>query len=258
MLAKVSKRVRRRSIQEFSTSSREQWTTVVNTPPDLVRWCDFADPFPLIAPGGYARYYASVGPKIAEAPHYCPLLSQCSDNLSVRETPRQTPLFPQPPARTLGTIREASVESMTPKRPISLTVSTSAPTSLRRQHRRLLRTPSIERDFAVYGRHFLSSTASRTGAGATPPGSHSSAHLDSPTAHSRSASSDSAHSESIYTDSAHSEYPVTPSTSIDSDDEFGDNMFARVLYKDDGMDELLQRPDSRTSFSTAKSGFSDA
>lgn len=255
MLAKVSKRVRRRSIQECSTSSREQWTTVVDTPPDLVRWCDFADPFPLIAPGGYARYYASVGPKIAEAPHYCPLLSQCSDsNLSVRETPRQVPLFSQPPARTLGTIREASMESMTPKRPMSLTVSTSAPTSLRRQHRRLLRTPSIERDFAVYGHHFLSST----GLGATPPGSHSSAHLHSPSAHSRSASSDSAHSESNHTESAHSEYPVTPSTSVDSDDEFGDNMFARVLYKHDCMDELLQRPDSRTSFSTAKSGFSDA
>lgn len=258
MLAKVSKRVRRRSIQEFSSSSREQWTNVVDTPPDLVRWCDFTDPFPLVAPGGYARYYAAVGPKIAEAPHYCPLLSQCSDNLSVCEMPRQTPLFAQPPTRSLGTILEASMESMNYKHPISLTISTGTPTSLRRQHRRLLRTPSIERDFAVYGRHFLSSTTSRIGSGAIPSGSHSSTHIHSPSAHSRSTSSDSTHSESNHTDSAHSEYPVTPSTSIDSDDEFGDNMFARVLYKDDCMDDLIQRPDSRTSFSTAKSGFSDA
>ncbi|KAF8180120.1 hypothetical protein BJ912DRAFT_1062609 [Pholiota molesta] len=264
MLSKVSKRVRRRSEQDYVASPIESRTTVVDRAPDLVRWCDFTTPFPTVTLGGYARYYtyAGVVPKVAEAPEYCPALSQDPNRSSPRDIPPKSSLFlpSNPPARSLGIIRESSAESMISRRPPALTVSTNMPhNSLRRQRRRILRTPSIERDFAVHARQFFASSASLNETSESADlasSSHYSDHSHSSGSHTGSAHSDSAHSESNHSSYTHSEAPLTPSTSVDSADHFEGTHFSQKLLA--CPEDTHQRPGSSSSFNTAKSGFTDA
>ncbi|KAF8964779.1 hypothetical protein BDZ97DRAFT_1814441 [Flammula alnicola] len=250
MLSKVSRRVRRASVQEITIV--EPRAQAVDSAPDLLRWSDFASPFPPVAYGGYTRHYVSKTPKDAEAPSYSPVLSHYPDsNSSSRDIPPRSPLFFSPSLKkSLSIIHEVSMESMAPKRPPNLTVSTNTtPTLLRRQRRRLLRTPSIERDFAVHARHlFASSLSVNDTSFLNTPSSHRSAH-------SHSSSSHSGHSDSNHSDSNHSDYPITPSTSIDSGDE--SNLFEEGRLEKGCAEEIPNRPDSRSSFSTARSGFSD-
>ncbi|KAF9564081.1 hypothetical protein CPC08DRAFT_705622 [Agrocybe pediades] len=334
MLSKVSKQIRRRSVQLSSSPLSETRTNreVVQCAPDLLRWGDFLDPFPVVAPGGYKRYYASSTSAFPQSPSFNPILSHCPEpSSSFSNRPATSLLFSPPspidikPERCLGIIHEASLESMAPRTaapPLRNRVSSNAsssnnghPVSLRRIRRQLLRTPSIERDFPAtptHTRHLSepsniscatyetsSSTTGTTGlhqlhrmplshAGPRPTRSHS----------------ESSGSSQSNSSSGHSEYgpitpvmPLTPSTSTDGYEGVGGNGGGGVMKlkiansnvmdnvkvaeaEDDSdnesmrefvgrlfqmglvspMEEImdpLKRPDSRTSFNTAKTDFED-
>lgn len=270
MLSKVSNRVRRRSsLQDTTIQTTRIQLDVVDRAPDLLRWSDFSRPFPRVTMGGYKKFYAGSIPEIADAPNYCPQLSQEPDSYPSRGIPPTSVLFisPPTPTRPMTIIHEVSVESMTPQKPQNLSIKTNTPigNSLRRTRRRLLRTPSIERDFAVLARQFLISTPS--GDDETTTISSIDRTLSQRSAYSHSESSTHSHSSSVQSDlSSHSEsmgsessnqsdFPITPSTSVDSGDE-GYVLLRRQLQKE-GMYETLKRPDSRSSFSTAKTNLSD-
>lgn len=219
---------------------------VVDCAPELLRWSDLSTPFPPVAMGGYRRYYLNAMPTILEAPSYSPRLSQEPNPYPAREMPPKSPLFSihTPPKRPLTVIHEASMDPMTPRKPRNL--------SLRRQHRRLLRTPSIERDFAVHARHLLASSLSGD---ETPSSSidrvrsHRSSY-----SHSSAQSDLSNQSESTYSDASNnSNFPITPSTSVDSEDE-GHAFVSRQSEKEGPCQQ--KRPVSGSSFSTARSDFS--
>ncbi|KAF8902588.1 hypothetical protein CPB84DRAFT_848219 [Gymnopilus junonius] len=220
MLSKVTKRVRRRSIQvsDVTTSTLSETRESVQVAPDLIRWGNFTDPFPLVALGGYRRYYSTKKPSSPTSPVYSPVLSHCPEPSPSCETPPTTPLFfTSPPKRCLTVIHEVSVESMTPQKPQDLVIT--MPTSLRRRRRTLLRTPSIERDFAVNLRHiFASSNISVNDVSSVEAslshGSHHSSHSQS-----SSSSSDSHYDANLSDSSNRSEFPITPSTSVESGDE---------------------------------------
>ncbi|KAF5325516.1 hypothetical protein D9619_009707 [Psilocybe cf. subviscida] len=305
MLTKVTNRVRRRSLTEGGTIAyRIQAVTVA---PDLLRWSDFANPFPPVALGGYSRYYASKthSPPAGQESTYCPELSRHPDfasstsSSSSKPSPTgvsgpsslKTPLFPlsskpeepsTPPKRSLTIIREASRESMSPG-----SARAAGQSSLRRRRRQLLRTPSIERDFAVTARHLFSSSTSSL----YPPSSD----FTTPTKgtaspfplHIRSIStgSDESHGseDSHHTSSDESaqseEYPITPTISMDSGEVrkgYGDTLVlgdtGEFDFGLDGIDAnstipslptpkvepVTPRPESWASFSTAKSDFGAA
>jgi hypothetical protein len=215
---------------------------VVDRAPELLRWCDFSNPFPPVAMGGYRRYYINSIPTILEAPSYCPLLSQEPNPYPAREIPPTSPLFssPAPPKRPLTVIHEPSVDPMAPRKPRNL--------SLRRQHHRLLRTPSIKRDFAVHAQHLLASSPSSI----DRTWSHRSSHSHSSAQSDLSNQSDSMHSDA----SNNSNFPITPSTSVDSEDEDYIFVFVDGQLETKGTYEQ-NRPLSGSSFSTARSNFSD-
>lgn len=263
MLLKISKRSTRRTEEsDCMVSPREPHPLVVHRAPDLVRWCDFSTPFPAVASGGYTRYYLYAGlyPKDAEAPGYSPVLSQDPCSPSDHDGPSTSSLFrtpspePRPPTRSLAIIHEASMESMDlclP--PPALAVPTNVtPRSLRHKHRRLLRTPSIERDFAVHGRRFFSSSLSVNEFAESPdvPSLHHSTHSRSSSSDSSAARSDSSDSFSL------PEFPLTPSTSIGSGCHFA-GMLGDALKSSECLDDTSERPGSWASYNTAKSDFSD-
>ncbi|KAF9485700.1 hypothetical protein BDN70DRAFT_871023 [Pholiota conissans] len=254
MLSKISKRSRRRSEQVYVASVNEPSSLVVDRPPDLLQWCDLNTPFPSVALGGYTRYYLHAGllPKTTETPGYCPALSQDPYKTSLIDIPPKSSLFPtssDASPRPLAIIHESSMESVHPRRPPALTVSAmTTPNSLRHKRRRLLRTPSIERDFAVHGRQFFSSSISVNEVSLSSPSSQS-AHSHS----SSSAHSDSTHSDSSDFSFGHMEFPLSPSTSIESESRFELDRKSLIC-----LEETPQRPGSSASFNTAKTGFSDA
>jgi len=266
MLSKVSNRVRRPSLQDTTIHTTRIQLDVVNRAPDLLRWGDFSSPFPHVTAGGYKKYYDGSIPEIADTPNYCPRLSQEPDPYPSRGMPSTSLLFISPPTstRSVTIIHEVSVEPMTPQKPQNLTIKTNTAIggSLRRTRRRLLRTPSIERDFAVLARQFLISTPSgddtTTISSIDRTLSQRSAYSHSESSHSHSSvqSDLSSHSESMGSEGSNqSDFPITPSTSVDSGDE-GYVLLRRQLQKE-GTYETLKRPDSSSSFSTAKTNWSD-
>lgn len=145
-------------------------------PPDLTRWSDFEDPFPSVSVGGYIRYYRSRANSVKE-PSHIPTPSLCctppSSSYDVVVVPT-APLFPSCSSAAsstkhmekLAVVAEAQVspETLSPAiNRASPACTSSSPTtlprvnSLRRKRRRLLRTPSIERDFAVAARQLFAS-----------------------------------------------------------------------------------------------------
>lgn len=291
MLSKVSNRVRRRPTNRDGPT--EPATQMVTIAPDLLRWSDFLNPFPPVASGGYTRYYAIRAPEDANArtPEYCPLLSHYPESSS-SSAPREIlitskpSLFnfppPLPPAslpqnRSLSIIHEASMESMIPiKLSNSSASELSTPLSLRRKRRQLLRTPSIERDFANISRHLFSSSTTSlnevSSIAVHTPSSSFSRYSD----HSRRSGSSGSDSTDLSVESNDSGisnhfdiYPITPATSVDSgnDEDYGNILVLRDTGQFDVSAECAkilkaevspQRPDSRSSFSTARSEFSDA
>lgn len=265
MLSKVTNRVRRPSLQDTTVLAPRTQLDVVDCAPDLLRWGDFSTPFPHVAVGGYKKYYASLIPEVVEAPNYCPRLSQESNPHPSREILPSSLLFfiPPPTARTLTIVHEVSMESMTPQKPQNLSIRTNTTTgSLRRKRRRLLRTPSIERDFAIYARHLLASSLSgdetTTIVSIDRTLSQGSVHSHSDSTHSHSSvqSDLSSHSESMSSEcSNHSDFPITPSTSVDSGDE--SYVPVRRQLEKEGPYETQKRPVSSSSFSTARTNLSD-
>ncbi|KAF8062199.1 hypothetical protein FPV67DRAFT_1672680 [Lyophyllum atratum] len=258
MFATVVSRVRR--------TLRRQKSRHQLQPPDLRRWSDFMNPFPHVSPGGYRLYYETHG--IPE-PKALPTHDPASVSTPRRPTPRprrqnasspssspassslvQPPLpgvqVPFPPSlpepsktpssrrrdvknttRTLSTIPETSTGTQNVRIP-----ALSNTSSLRRRRRRLLRTPSVERDFPSRAPTIASI---RT------------ADLDG---FSSESSSSQSHIYSV----------DTPPTTVEGleDEDLSSPVSAKdgAEYDDDDRD-LYERPDSRSSYCTARSGFSD-
>ncbi|PPR07830.1 hypothetical protein CVT24_003108 [Panaeolus cyanescens] len=274
MFSKVSRR-RRSSAPELSIPVRPEVPTV-DVAPALVRWDDFSRPFPPVSPGGYTRYYRTrmTDPNdFSSSPPATPFLSQSPEPSPTRTRPQrpiQSPLFPlslSQQKRCLSIIRESSAESMNLKKPFFLTISTSpppTPASLRRRKRRLLRTPSIERDFAIQARQLFGSITPING------WSHETGISPLNRSMSQSSSYDShdsrGYSLSSPSDSGHAEFPLTPATSVDDEEDRDEVVFTNpwaVVAEEKKTacavnSEPTKRPASRAeSFSTAKSSLSE-
>ncbi|PPQ86420.1 hypothetical protein CVT25_003543 [Psilocybe cyanescens] len=256
MLSRVAKRVRRQSL----TQPVEPWTEIVaecvQDAPDLLRWSDIPDtPFPRVAMGGYARFYANSTLQFPLSPSFCPILSQCPEGSPSKQVPSTSPLFPPPSKQQrLTVIHEASRETVaSTSHTRNMSTSTSkSPKSLRRRRRQLLRTPSIERDFAVHAQHLFASNTSV----------NEMSSLESPTspgsAHSHSHSHSSSDSHSSQSESHHSEEPTTPTTSVEGGDDSESFPLESPLQDNwEDKDSLSKRPESGSSFSTAKSDFDE-
>ncbi|KAF9467709.1 hypothetical protein BDZ94DRAFT_1248846 [Collybia nuda] len=225
MLSQVVSRVRR----HFRRSQDRH-----QQPPDLRRWSDFMNPFPPVSPGGYRRYYAKHGipePKVPPTPASSPIEGPPSMNAPPSALTPAVP-FPSQPSghkrtrtRTLSTIPESVANSTTgtPKMRVHNLSNTS---SLRRRRRRLLRTPSVERDFPVTAPIFASQE------------------------HDYISSNDSSHSHSSHADSLD-----TPPTTVEGAEE--DHL---SLLREEACptpDDPYERSESRSSYCTARSDFSD-
>ena len=267
MLSKVTNRVKRRSVQPISLDS-PQSREVVYSAPDLVRWCDLDNPFPSVAFGGYSRYYrarclSDCGP----TPSYCPVLSQYPE-ASSSKAPARKPLFITPPIRSLTIIHEASKESMSPRRLRNLSIATveESPKSLRRTKGRILRTPSIERDFAEHARQLFAPAMSiRRESSSSTTSSTDTSSNDLPSSQASSSSESLSHSSSSQFDSNVTDSPITPTTSIGSGEDnawiYSDGeCYPTLTAKSElcpPVDTTPKRPDSRASFMTAKSSLSN-
>jgi len=269
MFSKVVKRVRRLSeAQKLASSSsspvvqlqQPQDVLRVNVAPELLRFSDFSTPFPSVSVGGYTRFYTTYTmiSKSTESLHFTPLLSQQPEPSPSSETPPKTPLFDtlQRPC-LLPMIREVSLESLTLSKPKHLSISTCTPSHpLKRRRRRLLRTPSIERDFKhIHGRSQSSSNTSiitvsepdaDTSSTDIAPFPSSPVSTDSQLSHERS----------------DSECPLTPSTSLDSEGDDHETKCSTELYTDKlerhhESDSVTTRPISSISFCTAESEFTE-
>ncbi|KAF8803375.1 hypothetical protein BYT27DRAFT_7340877 [Phlegmacium glaucopus] len=251
MLSKVTKRVRQTSVVQL-----EPTTPVfrVDIAPDLLRWSDFSTPFPSVSIGGYSRFYTTR--TIQEEPlNLCPLLSQYPEPSPSSEIPPISPLFSTLRRRCPPVIPEVSLESLTLAKPRNLTISTitTPPHSLKRRRRQMFRTPSAEGD-SVHGRCqspsdtiTISAGASSTDIVLSPHSTASSSSDDSQLSHDRS-------------DSSHSEFPITPSTSIDSEWDTQKFLTGLVSNKPSSHHEsksAMIRPINSTSFCTAETGFSE-
>lgn len=254
MFAKVASRVRRRSLLTLPTPPQEVGEKV-DIAPELLRWADFSTPFPSVSLGGYSRFYETHTTSEPEPLRFCPLLSQQPEPSPASEIPPKCPLFGTLRRRCLPLIREASLESFTlnskPKN-FTITTITTPPRSLKRRHRQLLRTPSIEHDFGL-GRCQTPSDTSITinyvvVDDATPTPS------DTPPSPSSIFSSDSrlSHKRS---DSNYSEFPITPATSIEDDmlsTELLDKLSSISSTPDIESESLMTSPISPTSCCTVK------
>jgi hypothetical protein len=267
-------------------------------PPDLTRWSDFEDPFPSVSVGGYIRYYRSRSNSVKE-PSHIPTPSLCctppsSQSDAVVPT---APLFPSCSSAASSTKHmeklvvvpqaEVSSETLSPAINRASPACASSPTtlprvnSLRRKRRRLLRTPSIERDFAVSARQLFAShiSLSLSTSSSDPhyPASHSPSSVDSNssgdesplTPLSRSSSSSSSASAKSPTTPTSENPPVTvvvvgvddPTSLLITPDavateEKGDH--ARLdVDVDFDFDLLAGRPGTWASYYTALCDFDD-
>ncbi|KIK07157.1 hypothetical protein K443DRAFT_673715 [Laccaria amethystina LaAM-08-1] len=200
-------------------------------PPDLTRWSDFEDPFPSVSMGGYIRYYRSRSNSVKE-PSHIPTPSLCctppsSQSDAVVPT---APLFPSCSSAASSTkhmeklnVAPVSSETLSPAINRASPACTSSPTtlprvnSLRRKRRRLLRTPSIERDFAVSARQLFAShiSLSLSTSSSDPhyPASHSpSSSVDSNSSGEESPLTPLSRSSSSSSSSASAKSPTTPTS----------------------------------------------
>ena len=249
MFAKVARRVRRRSAGLISLPTP---SSQVDIPPELLRWADFSTPFPPVSFGGYSRFYEMQTTSEPEPLHFCPLLSQQPDPSPSSEIPQKYPLFYTLRRKSLPLIREASLESESltfnlKRRDLTISTSTTAPRSLKRRHRQLLRTPSIERDFAL-GRcrspsdastaiNNVSEDATSTPT-STPPSPRSNFSSESRLSHDRS-------------DSNYSEFPITPATSVEDDilsTEFLDKLPSVLSTTHIESESVMASPTSTSSY----------
>jgi hypothetical protein len=254
MFAKVISRVRRRSAgQKSSTSPTQPQKAViqVDIAPELLRWADFSTPFPSVSMGGYSRFYETHTHTTSEPTEpllFCPLLSQQPDPSPSSEIPPQSLLFDALRPKCLPAIREVSMESLRLNfKPMNLTITTSTtqPRSLKRRQRQLLRTPSIQRDFAL-GRYpsspsvATSITINNVSDDATPPSPRS------------IFSSDSSHSSHKRTDSNYSEFPITPATSIEDETPLALFLLDKLSHIESESESVMTSPISPSSCRTVK------
>ena len=226
MFSKVANRVRRGSIERDlptpSPSPTEQQQVIqVDIAPALLRWSDFSTPFPSVSVGGYSRFYTTHS-KIPESvePFHIPLLSQHPAPSPSSEIPLKSLLFNTPKPRCLHTIREVSLESLTIHKPKNLTINTNTSPpirSLKRRRRRLLRTPSIERDFILVGGKWQSPSDTRSIDTSEVSTDASSADVAPSPCSAFSEDSQLSHDEPF--DSNRSGSPITPSTSISGEND---------------------------------------
>lgn len=264
MFAKVANRfIKRRSPGQESPTLPEQeprQVVQVHIAPDLLRWSDFSTPFPSVSMGGYSRFYEThtiSEPTESPSPPFRPLLSQLPEPSPSSEIPSQSHLFETPRPSSLPIIREASLESLTPNKPRNLTINTdnTLPHSLKRRQRRLLRTPSIERD---YGFRSLLDTAAEVSANVSPMSITAEVEANASPTDIRSTSSSDSHNRS---DSNYSEFPLTPSTSFEDEDvgvmlssEFLDELSlpAPPHYESESGSVMATSPTSPQSYCTVK------
>ena len=213
-------------------------------PPDLTRWSDFEDPFPSVSVGGYIRFYRARANSVEEPSHIPTPSLCCTPPSSQSNTVVPTaPLFPSCSSAAssstkhmeklvVATEAEVSLETLSPAINRASPTCTSSPTtlprvnSLRRKRRQLLRTPSIERDFAVSARQLFAShiSLSLSTTSSSDP-SHSPSSVDSNssgeesplTSLSRSSSSSSSASAKSPTTPASEKPPVTVVVGVDDD-----------------------------------------
>lgn len=254
MLSKVTDQVKRRSIQLKLPKQQRKHQLRVDIPPELVRWSNFSTPFPSVSLGGYTRFYTThTTPESTESLTFCPLLSQSPETSSSSEIPSKSPLFANLKRRCLPLIREVSLESLTLNKPRHLTITTGPkpPYSLKRRRRRLLRTPSIERDF-IQGRYRslwdTSTTISELSGGTSSTDIVLSPHSTSST-------------ESRLSHEPCDSNPITPSTSIGSenDEEIFSTLFDKLspTHHPNKFESMMTRPISSISFCTAATAFSE-
>ena len=259
MFAKVARRVRRRSAGSITLPPQEA-VIQVDIAPELLRWADFSTPFPSVSLGGYSRFYKTHTTSDPEPLLFCPLLSQQPEPSPSSEIPRKYPLFDTLRRKSLPLIREASLESLASNlkpKDLTITTSTTPLRSLKRRHRQLLRTPSIERDFALIRCQSPSNTsitinnvsddATTPTPTDTPPSPRSNYSSESRSSHNRS-------------DSNHSEFPITPASSIEGDilsTEFLDKLPSISTPHTEYESELETGPISPSSCYTVKSCFQD-
>lgn len=270
MFAKVARRVRRRSTAGSITLPPPQEAAIqVDIAPELLRWADFSTPFPSVSLGGYSRFYKLHTTPETESLRFCPLLSQQPEPSPSSEIPRKYPLFDSLRRKSLPLIREGSLESLTSNlKPNDLTITTSTTPlrALKRRHRQLLRTPSIERDFALVSLrcrspsdstsitiNTLSDDATTPTPTDTPPSPRSNYSSESRLSHDRS-------------DSNHSVFPITPASSIEGDilstTEFLDKLPSisstpHTAEYESESESVMTSPISPSSCYTMKSCFMD-
>ena len=253
MFAKVARRVRRRSAGLITFPSQDA-VVQVDIAPELQRWADFSTPFPSVSLGGYSRFYETHTTSDPEPPQFCPLLSQQPSPSPSSEIPQKSPLFDTRRQESLPLIREDSTESLTFNlKPKDLTTKTT-PRLLKRRHRQLLRTPSIERDFALLAERCRSPSDTSITINTitinnvsdvtptptdTPPSPKSIFSSDSHLSHKRS-------------DSNYSEFPITPATSVEDDilsTEVLDKLpYASSIESDSESEIVMTSPISPSSF----------
>ncbi|TFK29525.1 hypothetical protein FA15DRAFT_347584 [Coprinopsis marcescibilis] len=246
----------------------------VSQAPDLKRWSDFMNPFPPVGPGGYTKYYKSKNGAPTNLHFQLPPL--CHINYFTSPQPKPSPKAPSQSSRKfhsrpdkgnlhkLTSIPESTLEIPDLQAPQSPTSTIQSPGgSLRRRKRRLLRTPSIEREFADARALF----ASQTDLGRS--GSTSSSHSSTTQRTHLSSSSDSDDLNFSPT-STESDMPLTPrDDSIQNDHHFNylttdPYVKRRDVYEgvlgEGGEEEgyhSFQRPESWATYRTARSQFSE-
>ena len=271
MFSKVVKRVRRLSeaqvlpsspvVQQQQQQQQQQDVLRVNIAPELLRFSDFSTPFPSVSVGGYTRFYTTYTmiSESTESLHFRPLLSQRPEPSPSSEIPPKAPLFDTLQRPCLPMIREVSLESLTLSRPKNLSITTCTPGpshSLKRRRRRLLRTPSIERDFKrIHGR---SQSPSDTISEPPDPDTSSSTDIAPSPSSPLSSNSQLSHERS---DSNLSECPLTPSTSLDGEEQDDNEKCSTELLdkleRHHESDLATTRPISSISFCTAETEFTE-
>ncbi|KAF6751662.1 hypothetical protein DFP72DRAFT_472311 [Ephemerocybe angulata] len=295
--------------------------------PDLRRFSDFMNPFPEVAPGGYTKYYQARAaaatdptgsgsrpsqyalPSLCELNQRPPLGSSAnrarpppiqttglrtsgSGSRSARKH-QQKKAAAVGPVQPLASIPEAAAEQASHRARASANQShglggNSPQASLRRRKGRLLRTPSVERDFASVAHTSISGVAStprreREGseasgvttlgrAGSTSSSQSSASHRSSPS----SSSSTDSHSDGLLTPDDSLELSHAPSAFVYGEEVYQPRPKRVTLDKGKGLGfgmgggmglaglgvglgdwEPFERPDSRSTYRTARTHFDD-
>lgn len=274
VFSKVVTGVKRRGKVANEAGSSSQVTQlrenspVTTVAPDLRRFSDFMNPFPSVSPGGYTKYYqakakADPGSSQFALPPLCelnqrppaprrPPAIQTSGLATKHRSSRKVTSG----SKTLESIPESASDPHSAHSHEGRGQDDGPQGSLRRRKRRVLRTPSVERDFAQHALLDVHPTLGRAASTSSQSSSSTSAHSPS---HSSSCDA-STDSHSSNQSSPSSEFPRTP---VDNaplpraylfHDPF-DQKGLKIQHPQDW--EPYERPDSRSTYRTARTHFDD-